>query len=131
MFKGDERNNLLGIHVSHYYAKGHEYATLDGLLDVGGLPTLVETRVLPADKISTYFQNVQRKLAVLDTLFPKGYGWVLMLPADFQMIDAHPLPKFKENKGEVAIMPYTAAEMQDAVDKYAPDKKDTTVVLAR
>ncbi|MEM3154545.1 MAG: hypothetical protein QW165_03220 [Candidatus Woesearchaeota archaeon] len=130
-----EKSSLRGIHVTEYYNKQNEYVSLDGFVNAGGLPTLVEMRMAKPENICHYFRNIERKLAVLDTLFPvckanpDGYGWVLMLPCDYLLVEPHPIPAFRRNGGEIAILPFTAAELHEAVEKYAPHDSDTKVFV--
>lgn len=126
--KADKNNELRGFNV-YMATQQHFFTNLGGLVNAGGIPTLVEICGNEPEKLNRYFLDFPRKRGVMETLFRKGFGWVLMLPSDYSGESLEPLPTFKKLGGHVSVLSYSAAEMQELVNKYKPDKKDTTVVL--
>ncbi len=121
-----DNNTLHGINI-YQTTLQNPFTTVDGFVSADGLPTLVETRI--SNNVERYFSNYPQKIGVLKTLFPRGFGWVLMLPLDYVSEEAEPLPKFESFGGQVAIMPYTSSEMQAEIKKYAPHGSDTRVLV--
>jgi hypothetical protein len=121
-----DNNALHGINIFQQTLQ-NPFTTVDGFVSVDELPTLVETRI--STNIERYFSKYPQKIGVLKTLFPRGFGWVLMLPLDYVGKEAETLSKFESFGGQVAIMPYTSSEMQAEIKKYAPRDSDTRVLV--
>ncbi len=115
--KVNEKNELCGFNVN-LKTPQHFFTTLDGFVNADGMPTLVEMYGNEPKKIGDYFLGYTRKLGVLKTLFPKGFGWVLMLPSDYSEESIEPLPVFKKFGGHVSVLSYSASEMQRYIELY-------------
>lgn len=125
--KANEKNELRGFNV-YMKTKDCFFTTLDGFVNVDGMPTLVEMCGDEPEKINNYFLRYPRKRGVLETLFPRGFGWVLMLPSDYFGEELGPLPNFKKFGGHVSVLSYSASEMQRYVDLYKKDS-DTRMLV--
>jgi hypothetical protein len=125
--KVDANNELRGFNV-YLKTKQYFFTTLDGFVNADGIPTLVEIYGNEPEKLDRYFMDFPRKRGAMETLFPAGFGWVLMLPSDYSGESLEPLPTFKKLGGHVSVLSYSAAEMQRYVELYKKDS-DTKMVL--
>ena len=125
--KANKTNELYGFNV-HLKTPQHFFTTLDGFVKADGMPTLVEMCGNKPENLDSYFMDLPRKCGVMETLFPAGFGWVLMLPSDYLGEEIEPLPTFKKFGGHVSVLSYSAAEMQRYVDAYKKDS-DTRMLV--
>ena len=115
--KANQTNELYGFNV-HLKTPQHFFTTLDGFINADGMPTLVEMFSDEPEKLDRYFMDLPRKRGVMETLFPAGFGWVLMLPSDYSGEELEPLPTFKKFGGHISVLSYSASEMQRYVELY-------------
>lgn len=123
----DSKNELRGFNV-YMATLQHFFTKLDGFVNADGIPTLVEMCGNEPEKLDRYFMDFPRKRGVMETLFPKGFGWVLILPSDYIGESLDPLPTFKQLGGHVSVLSYSASEMQRYVDLYKKGSDTKTLV---
>ncbi len=125
--KAHENNELRGFNV-FLGSKDYFFTNLGGFVKADGIPTLVEICGNEPEKLDRYFLDFPRKRGVMETLFPSGFGWVLMLPSDYSGESLEPLPTFKKLGGHVSVLSYSASEMQRYVELYKKDS-DTRMLV--
>ena len=129
-----KNNKLYGTTVFKYSHAGNDerqrFTTLAGVVNAG-IPTLVEARMADPKNISRYFRHIRRKQEILRELYGENHGWILMLPLDYVKA-SESIRGFETRGGQVAIIPYSASELQRAVQKYSKhDRKDSERFVRR
>jgi|GEM_PF-4211197 len=107
--------------------KPHSHAEVDGLIEVNGVPVVVEVKAGISSreiKKSISEKRVQKIREALDEVYPgAGFGYILVAPSDIVAADSPVQQGFKDRGGVIIALGATTAAIDENVRRLATNRQ--------